>query len=387
MRPEAHLAAAIEILDAILDGEPAERSLTNWGRTHRFAGSGDRAAIRDIVFDALRRRRSYAWQGGAETGRGLMLGRLREANEEPGKYFDGSKYAPAALSEGETQLGRPLEEASDPIRLDCPDWLWPHFVNDLGDASASVLAELRNRAPVFLRVNSAKSDRAQAIAVLAEDAIDAAPHPLAETALIVTRNARRIRNARAYKDGLVELQDAASQAVVAECVAHIEGDQALDYCAGGGGKALALAGTGFLQVTAHDADRGRMKDIPDRAARAGATIRTAQSVTGLFDLVLCDVPCSGSGAWRRQPEGKWQLDAARLAELNAIQDAILTKASSHVRSGGVLAYSTCSIFRAENDDRADAFAATHNDWKPICKKSWTPLDGADGFFLAIFRKY
>ncbi len=386
MRPEARVAAAAEILDDILRGEPAERQLTRWARAHRFAGSGDRAALRDLVFEALRRRRSYAWMGGAETGRGLMIGAVRASGAAAETVFTGARFAPAPLTEVERVAGALLEDAPDPVRLDCPDWLWPDFVDAHGLDAEAILAAMRDRAPVFLRVNSAQATRADARESLEKDGIEADPHSLAETALLVNVNARLIRNSRAYRDGLVELQDAASQAVVEQCLAFVRSGGVLDYCAGGGGKALAFAAAGVGDVTAHDAAAERMKDIAPRAERAGTPVRVVTRAEGLFDLVLCDAPCSGSGAWRRQPEAKWTLTPARLSALNALQDTILDAAQHHVRPGGTLAYATCSLLPVENDARVSAFQGRNPAWRLVSQSRWTPLDGGDGFFLAVLQK-
>ena len=386
MRPEARIAAAADILDDILSGEAAERRLTRWARASRFAGSGDRGAIRDIVFDALRRRRSYAWIGGAETGRGLMIGAVRAQGAAPETVFTGERFALAPQSDEEHAAGLPLDDAPAPVRVDCPEWLWADFEQAYGDEAVPILDALRGRAPVFLRVNTTKATCAEARKVLAADGIGTEPHPLAATALLVTDNARSVRNSRAYLDGVVEVQDAASQAVVERCLPFVRDGRVLDYCAGGGGKALALAGAGVGPVVAHDAAVERMKDIPARAARAGTPIRTVARAEGLFEFVLCDAPCSGSGAWRRQPDAKWTLDAAGLAWLNATQDAILDAAQHHVAPGGALAYATCSLLPVENGQRVDAFAARNPEWHAVSRTQWTPLDGGDGFFLAILQK-
>jgi 16S rRNA (cytosine967-C5)-methyltransferase len=385
MTPEARIAAAIDILEDILGGEAAERSLTSWGRGNRFAGSGDRAAIRDLVFDALRRRRSLGWLGGADTGRGLMLGRLRDAGEEPERVFTGARHAPPPPTEEEKASGRPLSEAPDPVRLDCPDWLWPQLSADLGDRTGEVLEALRSRAPVFLRANRLKGTRDEAVARLAADGIVAVPHAAGPFVIEVTDGARRVQASEAYRTGLVELQDASSQAVIDRLGPLAEGRDVLDYCAGGGGKALALAALGG-RVTAHDADPGRMKDLPARAARAGARISIAARPSGSFGLVLCDAPCSGSGAWRRQPEAKWRLTADALAALTRTQDTILDAASGLVGPGGHLAYATCSFLSAENDARADAFTARIPGWRDVDRLRLLPGAGGDGFFLAVFRK-
>jgi len=385
MQHNARIAAAIELLDAILAGAPAERALTTWARTHRFAGSGDRAAIRDLVFDALRRKRSYAWRGGGMTGRGLMLGALADDRSQLEAVFTGEGHAPPRLSAAEVAALRDLGGAPRAVRLDCPDWLLSPFESVYSERADAILSALQDRAPVFLRVNRLKATRETAETLLAEDGIACRPHPLASMALEVTEHARRVRTTRAYLDGVVELQDVASQAVVDACLPFVEGACALDYCAGGGGKAIALAAAG-LQVTAHDAHPQRMSDLPARAKRAGTPIPTVTKVAGQFDLVLCDAPCSGSGAWRRQPEGKWALTEARLAELTALQDQILETAQQFVGPRGCLAYATCSLLPLENTARVARFLQRNPAWHSLVTTQWTPIDGGDGFFLAVFRK-
>ncbi len=381
MTPAARLSAAIGVLDRWLAGEPAEKALTNWGRASRFAGSADRAAVRDLVFDAIRCRRSCAHRGGAETGRGLILGLLRGQGADPAGFFTGEGHAPAPLTAAEAEVPPPPEGL---VALDCPDWLAPLLRDSLGGDFAPVMQVLRSRAPVFLRVNLARIPREEAAARLAAEGIAARPHPLAKTALEVTANARKIQNAAAFAEGLVELQDAASQAVI-EALGQLDGLRVLDLCAGGGGKALAMAALG-ARVTAHDTIPARLKDLPPRAARAGARIAITDRPEGPFDLVLADAPCSGSGAWRRQPEGKWRLTPARLAELTDLQGEILHRAAGLVGPGGRLAYATCSLLDAENADRAAAFLAAHPGFASTGDLRLTPLDGGDGFYLAQFLR-
>ena len=384
MTPAARLSAAIGLLDRILSGTPAEQALTNWGRASRFAGSGDRAAVRDLVFDALRCRRSFARLGGAETGRGLILGGLRATGVDPATLFTGEGHAPPPLSEAELA---PLA-ASELEALDCPDWLAPRLRASLGPDFAPVLEALRHRAPVFLRVNLARISPEGAQARLAAEGIGTRLHPLAKTALEVTENARKIQNSGCFQEGLVELQDAASQAVV-EALPLAPGDRVLDYCAGGGGKTLAMAARAALGLFAHDAEPRRMQDLPQRAARAGVRVRllsgaeTAREAP--FDLVLADAPCTGSGSWRRAPEGKWALTEARLETLLATQAAILDAAARLVRPGGHLAYATCSLLEDENMGQVGTFLDRSVGWQLSLTRRLTPLDGGDGFFLAVFR--
>ncbi len=383
MTPAARLAAAIAVLDRWLAGMPAEQALTNWGRASRYAGSGDRHAVRDIVFDAVRCRRSFAHRGGAETGRGLVLGGLRESGQNPATLFTGEGHAPPVVTPSEAVDPGP---ATGLAALDCPDWLGPLLSSSLGDDFAPVMAALRHRAPVFLRVNTARTDMAGAIARLAAEGITATPHPLAATALMVADGARKIQTSRAFADGMVELQDAASQAIIAALPVTL-GLPVLDYCAGGGGKALALAARG-ARVTAHDADAARMRDLPPRAARAGATIAVAPPghVIAPHPMVLVDAPCSGSGSWRRAPEGKWALTPERLDGLVALQAGILDQAARLVSEGGLLAYATCSMIGAENGQQVQAFIARTAGWTVAGEHRFTPLDGGDGFYLAQLRR-
>lgn len=380
MTPGARAAAAIAVLDRVLAGEPAERALTNWGRASRFAGSGDRAAVRDLVFDALRRKRSAAALGGGMTGRGLVLGLMREAGQEA--LFDGSGHAPSPP--GPDEAGRAPEGAE---ALDMPDWLTGRLEASLADDCATVCEALRHRAPVFLRVNLRRADRASAIAALEEEGITAVPHRLAVAALEVTGNARKVQASRAYQTGLVELQDVSSQAVV-EALPLADGMRVLDHCAGGGGKTLAMAARAELRLFAHDIAPGRMADLPVRARRAGigVTLTERPEATAPYDLVLVDAPCSGSGSWRRDPEGKWALTPARLAALQAEQAAILHRAAAMVAPGGVLAYATCSLLAEENTEQTRAFRQAHPGWQPETELSLTPLSGGDGFHLAVMRR-
>lgn len=385
MTPAARHAAAIEILDRVLDGTPAESALTGWARASRFAGSKDRAAVRDIVFDGLRKRRSAACMGGAETGRGIVLGLLRMNASDPDSVFTGAGHAPSPLSAVERASGHPPEGAA---ALDVPDWTLPLFQETLGDDAAAALSQMRGRSPVWLRVNLLRGDQRAAQAALAADDIVTAPDPNIKTALQVTENARKIRNSTAYLSGLVELQDLSSQRLISALPVDT-GLRVLDFCAGGGGKALGLAARGAL-VTAHDADPGRMADLPARAARAGARIATLQTdqlvAQRPFDMVLVDAPCSGSGTWARSPDAKWRLTPERLDHLCKVQAGILGQMADLVRPGGILAYATCSLFAAENGVCADTVTSELPTFSELSRRQISPLEGGDGFFYAIFRK-
>lgn len=380
MTPAARVAAAMRILDRVIAGAAVEPALIGWARGSRYAGSGDRAAVRDLVFDALRRRRSRAALGGADSGHGLMLGMCREQGIPPETIFGAGPHAPPPLSPAQLAAGHAPDAAA---ATDLPDWLIPPLHEALGSRFDAVAAALRDRAPVWLRANRLRGTPADALAALAADGIAAEAHPTLPTALRVTEGQRGIARSRAYLDGLVELQDLSPQLAVAS-LGDLHGTRALDYCAGGGGKALALAAAG-AEVTAHDADPARMSDLPARAARGGARIDSIApgAVRGSFDLVVTDVPCSGSGTWRRDPAGRWRLTPVQLDALCATQAAILAEAAGLVAGGGRLAYMTCSLLRAENDDQIDAFLGARPGWQEVLRRQWTPLDASDGFFLSV----
>ncbi|SPF76434.1 Ribosomal RNA small subunit methyltransferase B [Aliiroseovarius pelagivivens] len=381
MTPGARVAAAIEVLDSYLSGTAVEQALTGWARGHRFAGSKDRAAIRDHVFDAVRRLSSSQALGGGTDGRAVMIGLLRGQGLDPAELFSGEGHAPSTLTEAEAAISADMTRAQT---LDCPQWLLPEFDRSLAAKTDAFLDSLRSRAPVFVRANLAKCDRDTAVSILAEDGIETCPSSLASTALEVLTNPRKIKSSRAFLEGFVELQDAASQAVIEDL--NIQpGMRVLDYCAGGGGKALAMAALG-ADVTAHDLSWERMKDIPARAERAGVAIRRVrhgelETLRG-FDLVLADAPCSGSGSWRRAPHGKWLLTPDKLAEIHTAQQEILSSMPGFLKPTGRMAYATCSVLCSENRDQVDLFLKHHEIFNLTAECQFTPLDGGDGFYLA-----
>ncbi len=380
MTPGARLAAAIAVLDKVQAGQPAEVALTNWGRANRYAGSGDRAAVRDIVFDVLRQKLSCAARGGADTGRGLVLGWARKAGQEA--LFDGQGHAPAPAAADEVG-----QEPEGNAALDCPDWLEAPLRSGLGADFPAVMGAMQARAPVFLRVNLGRTTREAAAEALAAEGVEAVAHPLAVSALEVRSGARRVQATAAYLTGLVEWQDAASQAVV-EMLPLRDGMAVLDLCAGGGGKTLAMAARARLRLFAHDSDRRRMADLPARAARAGITVKIVDQPekTGPYDLILTDVPCSGSGSWRRDPEGKWALTPARLEALLVVQAGIMDRAAAMLGPGGVLGYATCSMIEAENGAQVAALMARQPGLQLVSERRFTPLEGGDGFYCAVLCK-
>ncbi|MFS4439053.1 RsmB/NOP family class I SAM-dependent RNA methyltransferase [Paracoccaceae bacterium GXU_MW_L88] len=385
MTPAARYRTAMECLDAILAGAPAERVLTNWARASRFAGSKDRAAVRDIVFSALRQKRSLAWRAGEMSGRGLVIG-LLDQEDNGFDLLDGSAYGAPPLTAEERARMRRLEDAPRAVRLDIPDFLEPVLERSLGPDLEPVLTALKQRAPTDLRVNLSRGSREAAQAVLAADGVNSEALDLAPTALRVTEGARRVAQSAAYREGLIELQDLSSQLVAHHAAAH-GGTRILDFCAGGGGKTLALADLTGQRIYAHDKLGQRMKDLPERAARAQAavTMLDAPETEAPFDHVLADAPCSGSGAWRRQADAKWRLTEADLDGLLAAQREVMDAAAALVAPGGALVYATCSLLAPENEDQTQDFLERHKNFILVNEQHFRPPAEGDGFYVASFR--
>jgi 16S rRNA (cytosine967-C5)-methyltransferase len=433
MTPAARLSAAIDVLAEIADRHrPAADALADWGKTHRFAGSGDRGAIGNLVYDALRRRASIAWRMQDEAPRALVLGAFAWGWESPAALerlcAPGERFAPAPLSDAErAALAAPstLAEAPSHVRGDYPAWLEPSFARVFGEAAAAEGAALAERAPLDLRVNTLKTDRARVVHAL--ERAEAAPCPLAPTGvrLPAGRGARRSPNVEAepgYRKGWFEPQDEGSQ-IAAVLAGAQPGEQVADLCAGGGGKTLALAAAmdNRGQLWAWDADRHRLAPIFERLDRAGVRnvqvkrggdVRELEPLFGRMDRVVLDVPCSGSGAWRRRPDAKWRLKPRALAQRLEEQDGILAHGARLLKPGGELVYVTCSLFAEENEDRIEAFRASEAGrafepvdlaarWRTLLGGEPPPpptgaatsgairlsprVTGTDGFFVAALR--
>ena len=386
MTPAARYAAAIDVLDRAAEGQPAEKALTAWGRSNRYAGSKDRAAVRDHVYDVLRQKRSLSHHGGGATGRALVLGLLRSQGIDPNDFFGSGGYGPDALSPDERQ--GPSGAMDDPVALDMPDWLWPIWTADLGDSAAISARCLQSRAPIALRVNLRRGSRAAVQTSLAAEGIETQTVATASTALLVTQNARRVRQSQAFTQGLCDLQDVSSQQAVAGlCVPA--GARVLDYCAGGGGKALALADMHDATITAYDIAPERTVDIAPRAERAGVAIeviRTHELTSQApFDVVFCDAPCSGSGTWRRTPEAKWSISSDKLFKFSKLQGEVIQDASRYVAAGGMLIYATCSVLRSENNDIVNMFLTRCPGWTCLSVSQRLPDAEGDGSFHAVLQ--
>ena len=377
MTPAARYAAAIDVLDNILNGQAAEAALLKWARGNRYAGSKDRAAVRDHVFDCLRAKASFAAKGGGQTGRAIIAGYLLAENADLDEVFSGQGYAAETLDDAELALLSPESDA-----VDLPDWLLSKLRNSVSADFAKILLRFRQRANVFLRVNTRKADIKDVVKALDNIGISTSKVIGISTALCVTSGARQVSRSAPFLSGDVELQDASSQKACL-MLGAADGETLLDYCAGGGGKSLALAALGYA-VSAHDVNPTRMKDIAARADRAGVSIPQVEDISEQFGTVVVDAPCSGSGTWRRTPDAKWRLTEQDLADLVNLQREIIQKAQSHARTRFV--YMTCSMLRDENEEQVAFVEASLPEWTCVRQERFAMDQVGDGFFCAIFER-
>lgn len=387
MTPAARVQAAIEVLDLVIaaartNGPPADRIVADWFRPRRFAGSGDRRAVRDLVYRAIRTCGEVP-----DSGRAALL-RLAREDEAIAPLFDGSRHGPAPLAAGEAAA----------VPGVAPGWLEAALAGSgIADAEA---AALLGRAPLDIRVNTLKAAReALELPVPAETTVAAQglrlPHGTA------------VEQWDAYARGAIEVQDTGSQ-LACQAVGARPGEIVIDLCAGAGGKTLALAAAmeNRGRLIACDTDRSRLSRLEPRASRAGAGMVEAILLDpgkemarladwqGRADAVLVDAPCSGTGTWRRNPEARWRLTPDQLARYTALQARLLDIAGELVRPGGRVIYVTCSLLDAEGADQAAAFLDRHPEWRPqdlsLAAGSrrgagirLTPFhDETDGFFIA-----
>ncbi|CAN5244260.1 RsmB/NOP family class I SAM-dependent RNA methyltransferase [soil metagenome] len=421
MRDGGRISAAIGVLADIDDRhKPSRLALKTWGDASRFAGAKDRAFVSGLVLDVLRHRRSLAWRMRDNSWRAAVIAALRFEWDWPieriAEACADEPHGPGPLSpEDLARLAKPVElsTATMAVRGDYPDWLEISFKRVFGEARAREGAALAERAPIDLRVNTLKATRDQVLNALGD--MGAGPAGLLPTSLRVpapqaSERAAPVESHPAFANGWFEVQDAGSQ-IASACAGDIRGKQVLDYCAGGGGKTLALAAAmaGKGRIFAYDADARRMRDITPRALRAGITnleIRTPLDKTPLqgleeaMDLVFVDAPCSGSGTWRRHPDAKWRLSPQTLARRVDEQNSVLKQAAGYVKPGGRLVYVTCSVLAEENEDRIAAF--TEDGAFSVQKAEVPGLSGlqtpegyirvsplsveTDGFFAAVLVK-
>jgi 16S rRNA (cytosine967-C5)-methyltransferase len=395
MTPAARIAAAIEILAEIeARKRPAADVLTDWGRSHRFAGAKDRAAIASLVYDAERKRSSSAFIMRKETPRAIVLGTLRQARNmstgEISGLCSGEPHAPAPLSgeEIERLSAADLTGAPDYVAGDFPAWLEPSLTNAFGPALVAEMRAFAARAPVDLRANTLKANREKALEALKH--LDAFPTPFSPHGLrlpvLPDGPGPKLSAEPAYVKGFVEVQDEASQlAALLSCAKP--GEQVLDICAGACGKTLALAAMMQNKGQIHAADRDGARLMKGFARLKRAGVRNVQlhaphkgtiaiaGLEGRCDLVFIDAPCTGTGTWRRNPDAKWRIRPGALGVRIAEQDRLLAEAVRFVKPLGRILYATCSVLREENEDRLVAFLAAHANYKPVSAPRMAEMAG------------
>ena len=436
MTPGARIKAAAEILqDLSASKEPADRYMRSWGTKNRYAGSKDRRFLKAVVFDVLRHRASYAEAMGSDDPRGLALAAVRWSQDysvdELVKACTGARHDAEKLTDAERKSLTP--DAAPPV-LEWPAWGLEELGKGRSEDETKELANALNTlAPLDLRVNGAKADRDDVLAALDAVGFSAKPSQFSPLGIRISRGedeteSTNIRALPLFRDGRIEVQDEGSQ-LVAMLAGAKPGMQIIELCAGGGGKTLVLAEAleKSGQVFACDTDPSRLRNGQERVKRAGLSNVQPLQITpwdaegadpeleeyvGKADLVYLDVPCSGSGAWRRQPDGKWRMAQQDLDALNATQAAILKRGARLVKPGGTLVYVTCSVFQRENADQVSGFLEQTSDFAildiaPLWESNigarfpsglepglvnggtlqLSPVTGGtDGFFAAILKR-
>ena len=388
--------------------QPIDRHLRDWGRTHRFAGSKDRAAIAERIYAIQRHRAWLAWRMGSDAPRALVIGSLLEEGDIDA-LFSGGGYGPTALTDAERAIiaTAPSGEPPPHVHGEYPPFLEDELHRAFGDASLDEMVALQVRASADLRVNTLKTSRDDLLHALRDEGTDAQPTPFSPFGIRLAEAETKLGRGGLFLSGAFEFQDEAAQIAALLCGAE-PGMRVLDLAAGAGGKSLALAA--IMQnggrIVGSDVRAAALTELERRAERAGATIIETHPPDGVFDIVLVDAPCSGTGTWRRQPELRWRLTLERLAELRATQDVLLKQAAAHVKPGGRLVYATCSILPSENEDRVASFLESHRDFavtpvadiwhgvadseRPMTRSHFfraSPFSTqTDGFFTAVLQR-
>jgi 16S rRNA (cytosine967-C5)-methyltransferase len=429
MRLPGRLAAAIEVLDDIdKRHRPVAEALKSWGLNNRFAGAGDRAAIGNLVYDALRKRASHAWAMGEDTPRALVLSVAARdwgtTPEELNDLFASDAHAPSVLSADEAHrlsTSEPWLGAPDHVLADLPEWTMDSLHRSFGGDVVQEGRALAGRPPLDLRVNTLRAERDRVLKAL--DRFGAKPAHISPVGIRIaagTGDSRtpNVQVEEGYLKGWFEVQDQGSQ-LVAMIAGARPGEQVLDLCAGAGGKTLAMAAAmgNKGQIFAFDSDRHRLAPIYERLKRNG--VRNVQvrapgegvldDLVGKMDRVVIDAPCTGSGTWRRRPDAKWKLNAEQVAARAAEQHAILSDGARYVCPGGTLVYITCSILDEENGAQVGHFLSENPEFEALdtSRELEAIADGAsqkahriagngvlltplrtetDGFFAALLRR-
>ena len=420
MTPAARLAAAIELLTAIEDApnRPADGVANDFFRARRFIGSGDRRTVSDRVWRVLRARRRLSWWVPKATPRLLAAASLLTEGwslSGVAEAYSGGRFGAPGLERNEYNALRGVEghtldhpDMPAPVRFEVPDWIYPRLEARFGDRLTAEMAALSEPAPLDLRVNLLKATREAARAALRAEGWDAVPTTLSPWGLRLDGR-RPVTSGPAFQSGLIEIQDEGSQLIAAITDAR-PGMKVVDWCAGAGGKTLALAGAmaNRGQIVACDVSGSRLDGAVRRLRRAGVNNverhlvapgdKWAKRRAGSFDRVLVDAPCTGTGTWRRNPDARHRLTETDLLELVPKQASILDTAQALVRPGGRLIYATCSVLPEENEVQVAAFLTRHPAFSllPLAAE-WPPggdgmlvltpaRHGTDGFFAAVLER-
>ncbi len=431
MTPAARISAAIELIGTIETQRiPAAQALKEWGTSHRFAGSGDRAAISGLIWDVLRRHASSAWILDDNSPRSRLLGMLKLERgmdvDAIAALSDGGRFAPEPLTDRERAAlsERTLADAPSHIAGDYPEWLDGYFTQVFGEDRVAEATAMASRAPLDLRVNTLKAKHEKALSSLAH--LGAKPTPWSPIGLRITLGAdARNPGIHAEEDfikGGIEVQDEGSQLATLFSAAK-PGEQVIDLCAGAGGKTLALGAmmSGKGRLIATDSDKRQLAPIHERLSRAGvhnADVRTPKGdsdtlsdIRASADLVLIDAPCTGTGTWRRNPDAKWRIRPGALEVRLKDQIEVLDRAAALVKPGGRIAYITCSVLPPENGEQVRAFIGRHPEFtvvppEQVASALWDKAEdfakaalgspegwlmtprrtGTDGFFVSVLKK-
>ena len=420
MKPGARLASAMEVLEGLdslwADGGrgPADGALNQFFRHRRFIGSKDRGEISRVVYSVLRNGAALDWQltqNGLPVnprGRVLATSVLMDGAglEDLKAHCNGRQYCPARLSEAELswikeRSGQPLHDDAMPsaVRYHFPEWLEPTLQEVFGVELPVAMAAMNEEAPVDLRVNTLKATREELLAALTAEGLRPEPTPHSELGVRLHKR-EALFVSGAFQKGWFEMQDEGSQ-LVAQLVGAKPGDKGVDFCAGAGGKTLALAAQmgNRGRILAWDTSGKRLGQMKPRIGRAGVSNVQARVLKGerenivkrhrgSADWVLLDVPCTGTGTWRRSPDLRRRTTPKALAEAQELQRAILASASRLVKSGGRLIYATCSILPEENERQVEEFIKANPQFIPVDPflRLYPHTDGTDGFFGAVLKK-
>ena len=401
MQQAARYNAVLELIGEIFkDKSPADGIINNYLRERKYIGSGDRRFITETVWKIIRHRRRLEFEAGSKEARKILLVFLKD--EDLDLIFGAGEYAPPALSKEEKIWMKNLKEEVYPVDVEseCPEWLFAKIKD------VALLKSLNEPASADLRVNS--SSREQVLQDLRREGLFFAPTPYSPIGI---RSSERVNlnNCIAYKEGVVEVQDEASQLAAILCDVKPE-HKVIDYCAGAGGKSLAIASllNGKGKIEAHDIDWHRLEQIKPRLERLNIkNVVPVRELSGKdYDRFIIDAPCSGTGTWRRSPDAKFRLTPEKLSELTKIQSQLLEFALENTKVGGRIVYITCSILPDEDENIVSVFAQRHKNVRYVdLKQLWQQkidapypaknteflrfsplLTNTDGFFLAIFEK-